>query len=259
MRLKILTWNISYGYGIGSAGTSAYEPLPVSHFESSLDSMSELIRNTNVDIAFLQEVDFHAKRSHYSDQLGQLARKSGLLYRNECVSWDSPYVPYPGLNPKRQFGPTRSGGGIISRFPIQPVLSELLPKPRENGRLFNWFYLHRYLQMVEIQGLKLCNLHLEAFSPDNRELHLVKLQNRLIDYDLDIAGGDFNGDILLSSEIEQKWKDEPTPEPTYPSINPTDFLDGFVVKKNKFKSYQVTRLESGSVSDHFPLLLELEF
>ena len=256
MKLKILTWNISYGYGLGSEGTADYQPLPASHFESSLAAMSELIHNLQVDIVLLQEVDFDSKRSHHVQQLDQLARTSGLLYRHECESWNAFYVPYPGLKPNRQFGQVKSGGGILSRFPIQPILTELLPKPRENSKLYNFFYLHRYLQIVEIQGVRICNLHLEAFSTDNRELHLVKLQNRLLDYEVDLAGGDFNGAIILSDEIQKGWKAEPTPEPTFPSNDPKEYLDGFIVKKGRFKDYRLTRLISGSASDHFPLLFE---
>src|SRR4051812_29112696 len=127
MGLKVLTWNISYGYGMGSEGTADYEPRPQTHFESSLNSISELVRNLDIDVVLLQEVDFHAKRSCYLQELDVLARKSGLLYRNEIVTWNAPYIPFPGLNPRRQFGRIVSGGGILSKHAIKPVQMDLLP------------------------------------------------------------------------------------------------------------------------------------
>ena len=257
MRLKILTWNLSFAYGNGSEGIG-YIQRPELHFRDSLMAMSELIQEVGADVALLQEVDFKCKRSHYQNQLSELARMSGLLYHHEVVSWDHPYVPYPGLNPKNHFGPIRSGGGILSRFPIHSVYTELLPKPRENLKLYNFFYLNRYLEIVQTMGLKFCNLHLEAFSQDNRELHLVKLQDRLIDYQIDIAGGDFNGDPKLNEGTEGNWEIHFAPEPTFPTPNPDRTLDGFIVKKKRFSSVKVSTLNSGIVSDHFPVLLEVE-
>jgi endonuclease/exonuclease/phosphatase family metal-dependent hydrolase len=258
MNLKILTWNIAWGYGLGSEGAKGYHTLPLSHFDSSLSAMGDLIRTLNVDVVLLQEVDFAAKRSHFIPELDIISRKSGLLYRAEEVSWDHAYVPFPGLNPANQFGKIKSGGGILSRHPIQSIFSEHLPKPKENSALYNWFYLSRYLQMVEIAGVRFCNLHLEAFSKDNRALHQVKFQNRLIDYQIDIAGGDFNGSIDLSPDLQTTYDAHPSPEPTSPSQQPNETLDGFVVQKNRFKNVSVKTLNTGTVSDHFALLLEVE-
>ena len=220
--------------------------------------MADWIQNMDADVVLLQEVDFGSKRSHFIQELDYLSRKCGLLYRSKEISWDAPYVPYPGLKPSHQFGKICSGGGIISRFPIHPIFSEHLPKPRENSAIYNWFYLSRYLQIVETAGVRFCNLHLEAFSPDNRELHQVKLQNRLIDYDIHLAGGDFNGSIELSNEILEKYEAHAAPRPTFPSVDATQTLDGFILKKNHFKIIQLKTLDTGSVSDHFPVFLELE-
>ncbi len=257
MRLRVLTWNVSFGYGLGSEGIGYFQR-PQTHFRDALLGMSELIKEMKADIVFLQEVDFHSRRSHYEDQLGELARMSGLLYHQAIESWNAPYVPYPGLNPKNHFGRIRSGGGVLSRFPIHTVLNELLPKPKENGKLFNFFYLNRYLQIVQTMGLRFCNLHLEAFSEDNRELHLVKLQDRLIDYQIDIAGGDFNGDPALNEGTKDGWSLFPAPEPTFPCPEPNRTLDGFILKNGRFKNISLRTLNSGFVSDHFPVLLEVD-
>jgi len=258
MRLKILTWNISYAYGLGSEGDDRYHPKTQAHFETSLNAIGDTIKRLDADLVLLQEVDFHSKRSHFQNQLDHLARKSGLLYRSRVISWDRLYVPYPGVSPSRHFGTVLSGGGILSKTPVQAITTDLLTKPRENSALYNYFYLSRFLQMVEIRGLRICNLHLEAFSKDNRELHLVRLQDRLRDYDLDLAGGDFNGGMRLFPEIESHWELHSPRKATFPSNEPTQVLDQFILKKNRFSAVRIEVPDTGTVSDHLPVLLEVD-
>jgi endonuclease/exonuclease/phosphatase family metal-dependent hydrolase len=249
---------MAYGYGIGSDGAGGWRQLPEHHFEQSLSAMSAFIRNIKADIVLLQEVDFDSKRSCRMNQLEILSRRSNLLYHNPCISWDHAYVPYPGLNPLHHFGKVLSGGGILSRFPIRKLESDLLPKPRENHPAYNHFYLNRYLQIVETGGIRLCNLHLEAFSKANRELHLIRLQDRLRDFEIDLAGGDFNGSIDLNEECAQDFSPMPAPSPTFPSDHPIEKIDGFIVKKKRFQSIQVSVYDTGVFSDHFPVLIELD-
>lgn len=271
MKLKIMTWNISYAYGLGSDGvsskeTAGYVPHTLEQYENHLKQISDVISAEQPDIVLLQEVDFNSSRSHHVNQLEELSRTSGLIYREGLVSWDFPYVPYPGLSPKNHFGKVVSGGGILSRYPIIPVQDDLLPKPKENSRAYNLFYLARFIQTVQIQpspefkALTLANLHLEAFSKENRELHLIKLQNRLIDYSIDLAGGDFNGAIKLSeTTVKTGWTDQVAKDPTFPSNQPTEFLDGFVIQKNRINFKTPRALNVGTASDHLPVVIEIDF
>jgi endonuclease/exonuclease/phosphatase family metal-dependent hydrolase len=132
------------------------------------------------------------------------------------------------------------------------IQDDLLPQPREFNPLYKMLYLHRYLQIVETFDLNVCNLHLEAFSNDNRELHLSELQERLVDHDIDVAGGDFNGEFSLKRASEERWMSCPCSRATFPSDQPTRKLDGFIVKKDRFSTIRVETLDSGIVSDHFP-------
>ncbi len=265
MKLKILTWNISYAYGMGSDGTD-YKPKARDQYEKSLDLMGDVIKSVAPDVIFLQEVDFDSARSSHLNQLDYLARITDFPHRKAVVSWDSPYVPFPGINPLHHFGKTVSGGGILSKYPLTFMQNDLLPKPKENSKLYNFFYLSRYFQMVKIHPpemnsgpLRLLNLHLEAFSVENRELHLIKLQDRLKDYVIDLACGDFNGTIQLSEEfIQGRWKPIRVPEPTFPSLKPTQTLDGMIYKTDRLNPLNCHVLKTGVVSDHFPVLAEFE-
>mgnify|MGYP000381981766 CR=1 FL=1 len=116
---------------------------------------------------------------------------------------------------------------------------------------------------VQIPGvplpLTLLNLHLEAFSQDNRELHLIKLKDRLLDYSVDIAGGDFNGNLALSESLfTQEWKCITPAEPTFSSQHPTEILDGFIVKNSRIQVLKHEVMNTGLTSDHFAVLMEIE-
>jgi len=265
MKLRILTWNISFAYGPGSDGLHHanrpdYRQMPLSHFQSGLNSICQVIKEQKVDVAFLQEVDFDSRRSHEQNQLDILARTSGLTYRLPIVSWNVPYVPYPGLNPIHHFGKTVSGGGVISRFPMRLIQNQLLPKPRENSFAYNLFYLSRYLQIFKLilpeQELNCINFHLEAFSKDNRELHAIRLQDRLLDYGIAIAGGDLNGAIELKPEREKEWQLCMTPEVSFPEAN--EKLDGWILNRHQLEVVSISTLDTGTVSDHLPVLIEIE-
>jgi endonuclease/exonuclease/phosphatase family metal-dependent hydrolase len=256
--MKILTWNIAYGYGLGSEGSSPahpYRPKDRAHFETALQSMAELIRTVDPDIALLQEVDLGSHRSHNHNQLEVLAASTGLPHHQPIVSWDIPYLPYPGVNPLHHFGKVVSGGGILSKKPIRLIQEDLLPQPSEYNPVYRMLYLHRYLPIVETSDLKICNLHLEAFSTANRALHLAELQDHLVDHDIDVAGGDFNGEFSLKSEREEDWVARPCALASFPSDQPAQKLDGFIVKRTRFSHVRVETLDAGVVSDHLPSVL----
>jgi endonuclease/exonuclease/phosphatase family metal-dependent hydrolase len=257
MGLKILTWNISYAHGNGSEGASGWRRHPELHYENALSAMATLIRNTGTDIALLQEVDFDSSRSHRRNQLDTLARRSGLIHRSPCISWNLPWLPYPGWNPLNQFGKIRSGGGILSRFPIESLQNDLLPKPRENPDWYNRLYLHRYFQIVETGGLRILNLHLEAFSNENRKLHLMRLDERIRDFSPDLCGGDFNGSIEIDTRLKDEFEILPAPGPTFPTPEAHQRLDGFILKKSRFRPLRMEIPDTGTFSDHFPVLIEV--
>ena len=113
--MKVLTWNISYGYGLGSEGSSAahpYEPKDRSHFELALRSIAGVIQTIDPDIALLQEVDFGSHRSHNQNELEILAGSTGLLHHRPIVSWNVPYLPYPETNLTPSFWKDRIGRWI---------------------------------------------------------------------------------------------------------------------------------------------------
>jgi len=72
--LTVIAWNI--GYGRGAEGDFA-GPWESDIFEKNLEGMAQVIRQNNVDIALLQEVDLGASRSHDVHQGKDLAKRLG--------------------------------------------------------------------------------------------------------------------------------------------------------------------------------------
>jgi endonuclease/exonuclease/phosphatase family metal-dependent hydrolase len=102
------------------------------------------------------------------------------------------------------------------------------------------------------------NLHLEAFSEENRELHLHRLNERILELKPDVCGGDFNGTIGLRESLTGEFLATPAPAPTFPAPAPLSVLDGFILKKDRVRSHRLQVPDTGTFSDHFPVLLELE-
>lgn len=179
--LKVVVWNIAWAYGWGSEGSGGAKPKL--HFEETLAKMGKVLKDANPDIVLMQEVDLGAHRSHDMNQAEMLAKASGLPWVAEAVSWEANYLPFPYWPPENHYGQVRSGGAIISRYPITKNTVELYNKPAENAFVYNLGYPFRYLQMAQIQvgdhKLAVFNAHLDAFSTANRQAHAKHIANTL--------------------------------------------------------------------------------
>lgn len=193
--IKILTFNIGFLYGRGSEGPG-YEHREKDFYEKALSKLASEIKDWGPDIVCLQEIDFNASRSHNIDQAAFIAKKAGYPYVAEAVSWDSNYIPFPYWPLKNNFGKMKSGGAVLSRFPLSDHQVTLLAKPAANPWWYNLFYLHRYFQRVTItigdKKFKLINLHMEAFDKVDRKAQTVKLAEKIKTEKIDIVAGDFN-------------------------------------------------------------------
>jgi endonuclease/exonuclease/phosphatase family metal-dependent hydrolase len=291
--LTILSWNLSWAHGMGSEGTSDYRRMPKEHYERNLERAAEVIQKAAADIVLIQEIDFDSSRSHNTDQLVTLARLSGLKYWARAESWRTQYVPFPYWPLERQFGGVKSGGAVLSRWPITANEVHLLAKPQSKAWWYNLFYLYRYFQQVTIKvgerEIQLVNLHLEAFDQRAKEEQARELVAFAKKHPLDFIGGDFNmlpegamkrsgfanpadvyeGDKtysilreLAQVEVvehtsylaqEEKWF-------TFPSVRPDRRLDYiYHASVYPFIAAEVVQSPHGDVSDHLPLKATFKF
>jgi len=295
--IRVMSFNIAYGFGMGSDG-NGYQPKPVEEIEANIRGMAERIVEDGADIVLIQEIDFDASRSGNFDQLKVLAELTGLAYAAHAVTWDANYVPFPYWPISYHFGRTKSGGAILSRYPIVENRVKLLEKPSENPWYYNRFYLYRFHQAagVVINGdtMYVVNNHLEAFNSANRMEHahsLVKYVDTLskqhpilvVTGDMnalpvgsvqvsgfnDDSGDDYSGDQTL--EILTKMEgfteiargaDVGDTNPTwftFPATVPNRRLDYIFVNNRYPFSQSGVITTTGILSDHLPVGATIRF
>lgn len=294
--LRVMTWNVAWGFGWGSEGSQKPTGRKTrENIERALENMGEAIRAQRADVVLLQEVDFDSKRSFHLDQGQMLARASGLRYLAPAVSWRAHYIPFPYWPPAAHFGAMKSGGAILSRFPIKVAEVQLLPKPADNPFIYNWFYLFRYLQRATLQvgerEVVVFNMHLDAFHLENRreQTGLVTQRVRAEPHDRVIVGGDLNT-VPPESTLRHGYPDEAhTDHRTDDTLERFRALSGYTpaVSAERFKAEEASFFtfpahapnrqldhlffspgirvssarvlhEVGDPSDHLPLLVEVE-
>lgn len=210
--LKVVTWNVAWGYGWGSEGSGGAKPQ--THFAQNLEEIGRVLKTLEPDVVLLQEVDFDADRSFRTDQAELLARAADLPYVAKAVSWEANYVPFPYWPLEDHFGSIRSGGAILSRFPLEDHRVETVSKPSANPWWYNLFYLFRYHQQVVAQTdhgpVLLFNMHLEAFDPEARIRHARLIAERIANTmgPHTIVGGDLNS-VLAEATLRANYPDEP--------------------------------------------------
>jgi endonuclease/exonuclease/phosphatase family metal-dependent hydrolase len=193
--IKVQTWNLSFLFGEGSEGPG-YQTRDKKFFEDQMNHLVTEIKNSAPDIICLQEIDFESNRSFDLNQAQLLAVKAAYPYVAEAVSWHANYIPFPYWPIAHHFGRMKSGGAILSKYPILSHELHLLKKPASQPWWYNIFYLHRYYQQVEIElgdkKVKLINVHLEAFDKEDRKGQILNLVEKIKKDKIDIVAGDFN-------------------------------------------------------------------
>lgn len=288
--ITIASWNVAWAYGMGSEGVN-YMPKNREHFLRSLDDIVKVLRERDCDIVLLQELDFGSSKSHGVDQLKYLADKLGMNYAY-APSWKVNYLPFPYWPVSSHFGRVNSGGGVLSKFPIEKNRIILHEKPKSNPWHYNLFYLSRYTQIVDMKiGNKVWsvyNNHLEAFAKNNRILQakqIAKLASE--DKDVLIVGGDLNTTPPVAnkkSNFAGYEEDDYENDPTYEIISKIDGIKDtlstqeYLKEEQRWFSFSSARPDrkldyifvneratvkefdilKSPVSDHFPLFAKVQ-
>lgn len=204
--IKVQTWNLAFLLGEGSEGT-AYRPQDKKFFEDKLNLLVDEIKKTAPDIICFQEIDFESQRSSDLNQARYVALKAAYPYVAEAVSWQANYIPFPYWPVSSHFGRMKSGGAILSKYPIISHEIHLLQKPPSQPWWYNIFYLHRYFQTVQIElgdeKIKITNLHLEAFDKSDRKSQIELLGHKIRSENIQLVVGDFN---MLPPSASKKSK-----------------------------------------------------
>ena len=296
--IRILTWNTGYGALGDNAdffmdGGKGVNTASKDRVLENISSMTDVIRQADPDIVFLQEVDLNSMRSHHINETELFAESMPGMESSFAFNFKVPFIPYP-VPP---IGTVNSGIMTMSSWHQTETVREALPCP------FSWplrvANLKRCLLISRIpaedgRDLVLVNLHLEAYDSGEGKIAQTRQLRELLESEAEkgnyvIAGGDFN-QVFSSTDItaypaqEGKWQageidvnefsenlqflmDSSVPtcrslDQPYAGADRETFqyyvIDGFIISSN----LEVKRLETLDEdfvnTDHNPVLLEVE-
>jgi len=232
-KIRVLTYNIHHGVGIGGA--------------VDLDQIAELIRRVSPDIVALQEVEFGTTRTLGVDQTAVLAEATGM-------------TGVFGRN--LDFRGGGFGNAILSRYPIKTFRNQLLPfrfgsEPR--GVLD---------ATIELPGggvIHLLSTHLDYHQDETERL----LQSSAIE---DLAMGFGDTPVILAGDLNaeptsgtirsfrRRWTSAGSIRLlTYPALFPQKRIDYVMVRPvSRWKVVSTIALGGATSSDHRALLTILE-
>lgn len=236
MQFKVLTYNIHH----------ANPPSRPDYID--LEAIARVIRETDVDIVGLQEVDVHTIRSGKQvNQATELARLTGM------TSYFVKGIDYQG---------GEYGIAILSKFPILQADSLRLPMaPGVGGE-------PRVMAMVTVEPQKgkrfvFANTHLDL-KQETRILQARAIQEKLATFDVPVIFcGDLNAkpgsDVInffdehfVRSRIENGY--------TLPEVNPKSEIDFIMYRPaSRFQIIGHEVIAEEYASDHRPVLVEFRF
>ena len=294
--LRILSFNTGFGALDEDAdffmdGGSMVNPDSQTRVEENMRGIEEILRDSDADFLFLQEVDMDSDRTFHLNQWLQYEYDLEDYESRYAPNYVCKYVPYP-LND--MIGAINSGIATYSRYDISSATRYSLPNP------FSWptrvANLKRCMLVTRIATgdenapeLVLVNVHLEAYDDGEGKAAQTEQLMEFVEAEYEkgnyvIVGGDFN-QLFPGTEREYPLKetsdwtptnleslptgwryayDDSTPTcrllnmPYDPTDEATQFyvIDGFIVSPN----VEITSVETLDLqfhaSDHNPVLLE---
>ena len=231
--MRIMTYNIRFGE------------------LASLHPIGEYIAQNQPDFVALQELDCmtrrdrtpHQHNKNFITELGFYTKMFPLYGKT---------IPYKG---------GYYGIGMLTKYPYTEVCKVMLPKQKETeeDRALLW----AEIELPSGDTIVYASTHLDYSSSESRYAQLEQITRILEGLNRPvILGGDFNA-TPRSTEIKtffKHWKplsDDNVPtSPASQPQNKIDFLFGFPTDCWRLLS---TKVDVSSLSDHLPVLSEIEF
>lgn len=239
--LRVATYNIRYG--VGADGTL------------DLDRIATVLRDFDVDVVVLNEVDRNWPRSGRIDQTAHLSHLAGLPY-----IYYAPALVTPSLPPIRSM---EYGTAILSRIPFSATGHTPLPRIGRREP--------RNVVAVELRGgphadlpITVWGAHLSTHRQE-RALQVDWLAASGVP-DLALLMGDFNAhphqaDVqhLLRSGWIDLWDTMGDgPGYTYPSHEPVARIDYILSSPALAAAFRWIRVDTSLGSDHLPVIAEID-
>lgn len=237
-QFRIATYNIRHGRGIDN--------------RVDLERIAEVIREHDIDLIFLQEVDDNWERSGNVNQVQLLAEMTGLKY-----SFFAPALKIPFGNS----GTRNYGNAVLSRYPIVEAQSFLLPRrtlnePRNLLRIV-------WMPKPEIR-MTLWGTHLSVDRVERaNQITLIHTLARAEGFAFLL--GDFNSSLSQADVqpiAQSGWIDiwsymYGEAGATFPSDRPTTRIDYIWATAESLPAVESIFAPPTLASDHLPLIVEI--
>jgi len=209
------------------------------HDSRPIERAADFLREEDIDVAALSEVEGGSRRSRGVDQLDLLATRSGLR--------DQHFFPTLMLGRR-----VNQGNGVCARWPIIPVHNHPLPGPGEPR------FLSEARLILDDRSCRLFITHLSLDKPI-RAPQIQHIVEHIGEQDVPtILAGDFNvkEDAELAL-IDETIVTKAASAATFPSWKPTKALDHLFFSHH-FALSRVYAFDRYTFSDHLPLVVELD-
>ena len=194
--LRVLTWNLKFAgarVDFFFDGWGERVHMTEAEVDAHMADIRALIDETQPDILLTQEVDRASTRSAYVDMVRDILDNTYFNYAAWVPVWEVDYIPEEGL------GRMKMGQAVFSRWPIVTNRRIDLPQSTESSALVNAFWLHRAIQVTEVnvgggQVVSVINNHPTAYALDGtKQVHLEEIW-RVSEaaFPPRLIGGDFN-------------------------------------------------------------------
>lgn len=231
-KIRVLSFNVHHGN-------------PPSEKESviNLDSIAQIIKNSQADLVGLQEIDVNLGRSYHVDQAKKLAELTGMHY-----------IFSRGITLENG----EYGTAILSKYPIRRIEKHILPSPIASEQ--------RSLALIEVcienKKILFANTHLDL--KDKNKIEQARfITSRFNNEELPtILVGDLNAkpNDPAVRQLDQIFRRSTIAHGfTYPQDKPHTEIDYIFVTRSAQPTFFNHRvLEENYASDHRPVYVEIE-
>ena len=262
--VRVMTFNIHFGNTINN--------------EFDILEIAEVIKDSNSDIVCLQEVDnYWSSRSEYESLIKIISEKADLPYYIYNPIYDKP-SSRGAEYPNEQFGTA-----ILSRYKIIESHDYILsrwssqkgdPQPGEPGFPSQYHGFGHVILDIEGKNFSVYNTHLDyrADPPEGYEETMRAIQVRemlnIIDFkNPAVLTGDMNADFSakdvfdpLLERFYDSWSIAGEGSGlSFPCVDPYIRIDYVLFNKNSNIQVKNAFLIQTQVSDHLPVVVDLDF
>lgn len=268
--LRLCAYNIAHGRGKG-LNASNFEGGTLEEKRARLQAIGDTLRELQLDIVVLNEVDFHSVWSYGLDQADIIAEAGGFPYVVKQRNLDT------GVFLVRRYC---FGNVVLSRFPVTEAEIVRFPPLSHFENVFagNHDGVLTSIQIGENESISVLGVHLEVRSEDVR----VQAASQIVELQRDltqplIAMGDFNSTLPGFPDSKSSSTGQNALEVldsfgnfsrrpirgrashetfTYPTTGPRRIID-WILPDHSWTFMQYKALQNIDYSDHVPVIASI--